>query len=86
MYSHVSLIGDSVFYLGTNHKGAHYFLTEALSLELREFEVGFFDCLCAQGSWEIAYQLARRTCICANIRLNPGMSLPLLCQLLDTAG
>jgi hypothetical protein len=84
MDSHVNLIGDSVFYLGTNHKGAHNLLIEALAMELREFEVGFFECLCAQGSWEIAYELARRTCICANIRLNPGMSLPPLCRLLDT--
>ena len=61
--SRVNLIGDSVFYLGTNSKGSHNLLTEALSLELPEFEVGFFEVLCAQGSWEIAYQLARHTCV-----------------------
>ena len=71
-----------MFYLGTNHKGAHNLLIEALATELTDFEVGFFECLCAQGSWEIAYELARRTRVSADIRPNPSMNLPLLCGLL----
>ena len=82
--STVNFVGGSVFYLGANSKGAFNLLPEAIEDRFSDFQKGFFDCLCAQGSWDIAFQLARRTCVCANIQLTPGMHMELLCALLDT--
>ncbi len=60
----VNIIGDSVFWLASNAKGAHNMLSMALRAELNpEFELGREDVLCAKGAFEIAVRLAQNVCV-----------------------
>ena len=68
----------------TNSKGSFNLLDEALWTKLgEEFQLGTVDVLCAQGSWDIAMQLARRTCVAAEVQLQPELTPHQLCELLD---